>query len=540
MISFQQLRDLEPDVFTAAGRRWQDLASRIADRANDLSRYTRGLEQWSGAAAEAAKAELAGYHRKLTSSADRLARIPPCFVDATSRLGEKHRQLLRVVKEAEALGLYVEADGSVSVMETDGGGTGRQVEQAQLLTPVLQDLVRQANEIDGEIANRLHGLTAEAVGLAPPAGAATATASVQLPGRGASPAEVARWWDSLSPMQQESLLFARTGEIGMLDGIPAGVRDRANRARLEEQKAELQTEKQWLEGLGDERSDAQDDWLKQVNNNLGSGGLTPSGLTAIEQRLDSAGPGRQQAYLLGLDTAGQGRAIVAMGNPDTAANVATSVPGTGTNLGNAQDQLDRSDRMVQAAKEADSPSTSVVTWMGYDAPPGITDAASPSYAEDAAGRLDRFQDGLRATHEGPPSHNTVLGHSYGSTVIGHAAAESPLAADELVFAGSPGVGVQHASDLNIPPEHVHATVAENDIIQATNLEYGGGRGDPGVDPIHGPDPASREFGGHVFTSDPGTAGSLGGWSEVAHSEYWTRDSKSLENFGRIIAGQPTI
>src|SRR5256885_2058344 len=130
---------------------------------------------------------------------------------------------------------------------------------------------------------------------------------------------------------------------------------------------------------------------------------------------------RQQAFLPGIDTAGNGRAIVAMGNPDTAANVATYVPGTGARLEMAGADMDRSDRMLASATKAGSPSTSVITWIGYDAPQSIPSAASESYAEGAKKDLDRFQDGLRATHEGPPSHNTVLGHSYGSTVIGHTA-----------------------------------------------------------------------------------------------------------------------
>ncbi|MBP2476576.1 hypothetical protein JOF53_005448 [Crossiella equi] len=36
--------------------------------------------------------------------------------------------------------------------------------------------------------------------------------------------------------------------------------------------------------------------------------------------------------MLGVNADGNGRAIVAMGNPDTAANVATLVPGTGSSL----------------------------------------------------------------------------------------------------------------------------------------------------------------------------------------------------------------
>jgi hypothetical protein len=89
-------------------------------------------------------------------------------------------------------------------------------------------------------------------------------------------------------------------------------------------------------------------------------------------------------------------------------------------------------------------------------------------------------------------------------------------------------------ELNMPPGHVHATVAEHDIINLTNV--------PGAGPdIHGPSPAAPGFGADVFTSKPGTDGpwwSLG-YSAEAHSQYWDVNNDSLVNFGRIIAGKPT-
>ncbi|HEY2763441.1 MAG TPA: alpha/beta hydrolase [Pseudonocardiaceae bacterium] len=79
--------------------------------------------------------------------------------------------------------------------------------------------------------------------------------------------------------------------------------------------------------------------------------------------------------------------------------------------------------------------------------------------------MDFFQDGLRATHQGPPSHNTVLGHSYGSTVVGYAARDHRIVADDVIFVGSPGVGVEHATDLHLPPSHVWSSHAANDLVR---------------------------------------------------------------------------
>ena len=125
----------------------------------------------------------------------------------------------------------------------------------------------------------------------------------------------------------------------------------------------------------------------------------------------------------------------------------------------------------------------------------------------------------------------MLGHSYGSTVIGHSARDEGLNADEVVFVGSPGVGVSSAGHLNFPDEHVYATVAEHDMIHVANT------GNPVFDP-HGPDPTSGGFGAHVFASDPGTAGPGGIYSGDAHSEYWNDRNVALKNMGYIIAGHP--
>jgi pimeloyl-ACP methyl ester carboxylesterase len=201
--------------------------------------------------------------------------------------------------------------------------------------------------------------------------------------------------------------------------------------------------------------------------------------------------------------------------------------------------MDRADRMLAAATGAGSPSTSVITWIGYEAPQNIVpDAASESYAEGAKKDLDRFQDGLRATHEGAPSHNMVIGHSYGSTVIGHTANTEGINADALVFVGSPGVGVDNITELNFPADRVYATVAEHDAIHLSNTlqvdQYG-----HVYDLVHNFDPTSAHFGAQVFASDPGTPGNVpGDYSGEAHSQYWEPNSSSLLNMGEIIAGHP--
>jgi hypothetical protein len=94
-----------------------------------------------------------------------------------------------------------------------------------------------------------------------------------------------------------------------------------------------------------------------------------------------------------------------------------------------------------------------------DAPDRISlDATGGSYAEQGGRQLDGFINGINATQQNAgqtDSHMTMIGHSYGSTVIGEGAKHgNGLAVDDIVVAGSPGMHVSSASDLNVGERHV--------------------------------------------------------------------------------------
>lgn len=174
---------------------------------------------------------------------------------------------------------------------------------------------------------------------------------------------------------------------------------------------------------------------------------------------------------------------------------------------------------------------SVTTWMGYDRPMSvIPEAASTSYAHNGAGALEDFQAGLRASHDDTsargPSINTVIGHSYGSTLMGAAAFDGYLDANNVVAVGSQGVLADHASGLNLPADsHVFATRAEKDIIGAvTGLTLG-------------PDPMLSKFGAIPFEAAPGPSWPFGMPSVAAHSSCWSDGNPALINMGKVIAGQ---
>ncbi|MEV6432221.1 alpha/beta hydrolase [Nocardia sp. NPDC051463] len=228
------------------------------------------------------------------------------------------------------------------------------------------------------------------------------------------------------------------------------------------------------------------------------------------------------------------RVAIAADNPDEATHVLTYLAPAGVNpiTGGA-----RLDKLRQAALAVDPHArTSVISWSGYEGAPSVSRAIESVHARNSAPVLRSYQEGLRVTHEGPPSHNTVLGYSYGSVTAGHAAAyEVPLAADNIIFAGSFGTGVERASDLRLAgvdpadiDRHVFSTMAEHDWIQL-------------MPKTHGTPPTSPSFGGTVFSTDSarGPWNSLG-WNPHDHHSYWDTSNQVMKNMGLIVTGHGNL
>ncbi|GAB2625847.1 hypothetical protein Aab01nite_84140 [Paractinoplanes abujensis] len=378
-----------------------------------------------------------------------------------------------------------------------------------------------AARADAEATERLHSLADMISAPAAPPGPA-----LGRPDCTASPAEVRRWWAGLPRDQRNWLLATEASGLARLDGLPAADRDIANRLLLDDRLAEL--DRAIARATGRER-----ERLREVRN----------GLFALDHRLaDDSGP---RAYLLRLDVAEEGRAVVALGDPDRADNVLTHVPGMTADLASFGGELARAERVaVRAAEVGPAVATSAVMWLDYDAPDFVDEAASARRAEAGAPALRHFQEGLRAAHEGPPGRQVLLGHSYGSLVVGTAAAAGGLDADSVVFVGSPGVGVDSARDLRVPSGEVWSSTARNDVVQYAAVSPGSlvrdlgtagavpglgallAFGRPERDLWFGHNPSDEAFGAHVFTSAPG-----GG-----HVGYWEPGSPSLETLTAITLG----
>ncbi|MES9519157.1 alpha/beta hydrolase [Streptomyces capoamus] len=363
---------------------------------------------------------------------------------------------------------------------------------------------------------------------------------------GASPAENRKWWDGLTQEQREEYQTLFPAEIGALDGIPSAVRDSSNRIVLDEARAQVQ---QKLDALGPEPSKTIITAGGMVRNPewtawdaMGGSKYTGQleGMKAIQSRFDGTGvDGLPPAYLLGFDVKGNGHVILANGNPDTADNTAVYVPGTKSKLAGAHGDIKRMQDVWDASHSlAPGKSTCTITWIGYDAPQSIVpEAMEKHWAYEGAPKLNNFLEGLQTVQGGPDaSHTTLIGHSYGSTTVG-AASKAPghLAADDIVVAGSPGMLVGDASDLDVGKDHVWAEAARDDMVPLGGKTAGLGGYKWGVETWHGVPynagyvqtvPSDEAFGAHRMAVD--TSG---------HSGYWREDSTSIGNQAAVVAGR---
>lgn len=336
---------------------------------------------------------------------------------------------------------------------------------------------------------------------------------VRLPAPDLTPAEVARWWTALPPHLRRRLLEQRPAALGRLAGLPAQVRDEANRRQLSTLLGRLRAA--WARVVGT---------VSPVPVVLARTAVLRSMLSVAES-VERALAGRPGARLLTLDLSGAGRVAIGLGDVDRARHVAVLVPGMGEDaLHGVGGTVERADRLLAEAGRQSAQSTAVVAWIGYAAPtwrqvPFAARARTGGrlLAADLAGlEAGRSADG------GGPAHVTLVGHSYGSTVVGAAMRSSFRPADDLVFLGSPGVLADNADELDLPSGRVYVGEAPFDPVA-----------DLGA---FGVDPGDPRFGATLVRADPAPGLSWPARLTEAHSHYFDPGSESLRNVARVVVG----
>ncbi|MFE7872593.1 alpha/beta hydrolase [Micromonospora humida] len=550
MIGYAQLWAASPSDWVAAGVAWRGLEAPVTRRRSGLAERAATLRTgWSGGAATRAGGRLDGLRAELGTILPALVETDQVLAEFAGRLRVAKGRLAEAVALADRTGVAVDRHGGLRAVPPtwrgpesgvlpawagarpglsgggggNGGGAGSPAAVAQVAA-ALREALALADVADREVAGRLAELTG-----------AARTGWVQRPPPGrptddATPAAVRAWWDGLTPAQRRWLVLHEPARIGPRDGVPAAARDQANRLLLAGHREALLAERRTVSASGSGGRSR----LRRIDRTLAA-------LDGLAGRLAATtGP---RPYLLGLDPRGDGRAIVALGNPDRAHRVLTYVPGMTSDLADVPGELGRAARVQDRCTAlAPGDETAAVLWLDYDAPDFLPEASSPAQARDAGPDLHRFQEGLRATHDGPAARQTVLGHSYGSLVVGSAARDHGLAADALAFVGSPGVGVDRAGALGLPPGQVWSSTAGDDVIRLVEPPRElAGRAVLATSPLasaaslfrpddhqlwFGHDPSDPGFGGRTFPSGRG-----------GHTGYWEPDNPALDGMARIVLGR---
>ncbi|MFE7664619.1 alpha/beta hydrolase [Streptomyces celluloflavus] len=317
----------------------------------------------------------------------------------------------------------------------------------------------------------------------------------------ATPADVARFFASLTDAQRRALAARHPLTVGNLDGAPVTLRYEANSRALKAERA------------------------RQLALATDPAGTLQDHRQAAKAADRCAGLLRPGRHILAFDPRGRGQVTEVHGDLAAAQRTAVIVPGSDIDLAS----FDRSNdpygtptgmaTSLRAQMAADAPGTrtAVIAWTGYTTPVGVgPDAATGRLAEAGAPRLARFLSGLAATGTPAPA---VLCHSYGSVVCGLAAPESGRGeiADLVVF-GSPGIRRDGVAELHTSARVWAARDASDWIGDVPNVELLGLG--------HGADPTDPAFGARRVSAR----------TAEGHTGYLAPGTDSLRNFAAIVLG----
>ncbi len=369
---------------------------------------------------------------------------------------------------------------------------------------------------------------------------ATIKSRPTLPPAGASAQENASWWNSLSEEDKQWMINHHPDVIGNLEGVDYTSRNQANRImlpRLQKQaKEELDA---YVAKVGPHMNGPEFEEFARLSARV-------KALDQIEETLKQESDGVPR-YLMQLDPSGPNiLAAVSQNNPDDSQHIGVIVPGMTTSVaGNGEDGsiLDYDGHATVMRESAEKAAghgqkVAMVSFFGYDAPPGAFQASNTDMAQVGAKKLASFLTGIDAAreHGAGDAHITVASHSYGSTTAGIAATlVGDGVIDDLVQFGSPGSGVQDVSEFHVPEGHTYVSAAPyvNDMVQGL-----------GPDSSFGKNPA--EMDGYKHLS--GKVGKFK-WRLTPtlvpipdpfglHSGYFTKGTRANRDIGRVIGGKP--
>lgn len=491
---------------------------------------------WAGDTADAHAHAATRFAARLDAGEAALDRV----VTAADRFGERLARLFarraRINTDRAELNDEIDVLSADVVAATDDSRLAELRQRASLLTTRAAalrgriDAWRDDEEaVESAFVAALQQVDSVAEGAtaaSAPGRADTADLARQLRRLLGDPVALAAWWRRRSRAEQEALTTEHPEVVGNADGLPVSDRDEANRGGLGRD-------------LDHHREREEDGQLTGPEERV------LENATYVDRALDdhrvlrAPGDGTRLTELVtytpGLHS-GDGGVAVSVGDPDTADHVSVTVPGLTTETSSVSDNLDKTLALHEAAVAEGRGSVASVYWADYDAPSGnplnpldplgqadFDGVALTDKAEAGGERFAEFVDGVRASDQGPPAHLTAIGHSYGSTTVGHALADG-LPVDDAVLLGSPGVPAATADELT--GADVWVGSKDHDPVSLV------GSGDRGGLGALGHDPADVAFGGTRFETGDGE---LRVEELLAnHTSYFT--GASLDNVAHVVAG----
>lgn len=327
--------------------------------------------------------------------------------------------------------------------------------------------------------------------------------------------DVTRWWRSLDPGSKASMVAAAPELVGNLEGVPAVDRDVANRSVLRSTIAQLQ----------------------RTASSTGRAVASQAGqriemFKSIEQALVTTA-GEPQRWLLSLETTGQGRAAIVIGDLQRADYVSVLVPGMFFTIENQMSHWSEAaarlrDEQLSWLRRLQGPrhgqTVATIAWIGYPTP-NLTNVGGIDNAYQGRDSLADLLTGLRALRGADQPYLSIVAHSYGSTAALMTLAEFDVEVDALALVGSPGSAAKSVDELRVRDGNVFVGEAAWDPVPNSSF--------------FGSDPGSASYGATRMsvagTTDVITGQRLAG--SVGHNEYFSPGTESMRNFGLIAIGR---
>lgn len=520
----------------SAARQWRpDALLELAEHCDDAARRLRGhlddtvtaadasRDYWTGAAADAARAAARALAADATRVAHRLVDASAAARDGASQIGAARDDVLTLADDASEHGFLVADDGTVTVgagpdpllVALSGGRDALAVELLQMRAAELSERIPAALErldaADRDAAADLaRALTDPGRPVTPaptvPAGAAPD------PSRGIVEAwptlgqdRIASGIAAMDDEQRRRLIADFPRQVGNTDGVPWDMRVAANRTNI---AAAILTE-----SGADDASRRRIAFYRSLLGEVDD----PSGHGRIPRQILAFDPGRASLVELHGDLGG-------------AQSVAVLVPGVNTTVEGSAANAATARRFVSGSNGR----LAMITYLGgpfpqvHDAVTAVA-AADRRYALEMAPRLVAFSEDV-ARRVPPGVLVTVVGHSYGGSIVGTAETMG-LTSDRTLFlaAAGAGVGVDDPGDWHNRNPHVqrYSMTAPGDFIELVQGIPGGPHGaDP--DEMDGVIPLPTGF------YDDGEL--VAGWD--AHSGMLNRPSTAWRTILDVITGDP--